>query len=116
MTNDFSGGLRGLRPPATFLQPFGLRWGVKRWVWNRKISIFGQFSQFLSGMSHPFRLMRGGLRLENWLLRSVCHAWNLMPDGRALENETRAGVISVAPEWITLAPQGMTAGKAAVSR
>ena len=24
-TNDFSGGLRGLRPPATFLQPFGLR-------------------------------------------------------------------------------------------
>src|SRR5436190_1913975 len=24
---DFSGGLRGLRPPATFLQPFGLRWG-----------------------------------------------------------------------------------------
>ena len=26
MTNDFSGGLRGLRPPATFLQPFGLRW------------------------------------------------------------------------------------------
>ena len=27
MTNDFSGGLRGLRPPATFLQPFGLRLG-----------------------------------------------------------------------------------------
>ena len=25
MTNDFSGGLRGLRPPATFWQPFGLR-------------------------------------------------------------------------------------------
>jgi hypothetical protein len=25
ITNDFSGGLRGLRPPATFLQPFGLR-------------------------------------------------------------------------------------------
>ena len=24
MTNDFSGGLRGLRPPATFWQPFGL--------------------------------------------------------------------------------------------
>jgi len=24
---DFSGGLRGLRPPATFLQPFGLRRG-----------------------------------------------------------------------------------------
>jgi hypothetical protein len=27
MTNDFSGGLRGLRPPATFCQPFGLRRG-----------------------------------------------------------------------------------------
>jgi len=26
ITNDFSGGLRGLRPPATFLQPFGLHW------------------------------------------------------------------------------------------
>ena len=27
MTNDFSGGLRGLRPPATFWQPFRLRFG-----------------------------------------------------------------------------------------
>ena len=27
MTNDYSGGLRGLRPPATFWQPFGLRAG-----------------------------------------------------------------------------------------
>jgi hypothetical protein len=26
MTNDFSGGLRGLRPPATFFATFGLRW------------------------------------------------------------------------------------------
>ena len=25
ITNDLSGGLRGLRPPATFWQPFGLR-------------------------------------------------------------------------------------------
>jgi hypothetical protein len=31
MTNDFSGGLRGLRPPATFLQPFGLRWETNNW-------------------------------------------------------------------------------------
>ena len=31
MTNDFSGGLRRLRPPATFLQPFGLRWVSQRY-------------------------------------------------------------------------------------
>ena len=31
MTNDFSGGLRGLRPPATFLQPSGLRWETNNW-------------------------------------------------------------------------------------
>jgi len=31
MTNDFSGGLRGLRPPATFWQPSGLRWETNNW-------------------------------------------------------------------------------------
>ena len=33
MTNDFSGALRGLRPPATFLQPFGLRSGEST-IWR----------------------------------------------------------------------------------
>ena len=33
--DDFSGGLRGLRPPATFLQPFGLRWERPRQLLKR---------------------------------------------------------------------------------
>ena len=36
--------------------------------------------------------MREALRLENCLLRPVCHALNPRADGRALENEIRTGV------------------------
>ena len=36
--------------------------------------------------------MREALRLENCLLRPVCHALNPRADGGALENEIRTGM------------------------
>src|SRR5205085_9992790 len=61
MTNDFSGGLRGLRPPATIWHPFGVRFVSSHFRWSPRTPTTGYFLAPLQGaiMTNDFS---GGLR------------------------------------------------------